>query len=213
MSNYYLNTEDFALNGNNLIIGVNGITLVMFYSQNCKYCSAFMPQYLSLPGSIIGVNFGLCCVDGKNNQIIKMSKTSSTPIAGVPKIILYNDGVPYVEYTGQRNRQNILQFLQDILIKLNQKQSFTKPKRTRSGVENLEAPPPSRGSGGALMKPPMPSAGGVGGPPKTASYKITQSTGVKEYETSYGLPYNAGNEANFLEYESAYLNEKGNKRI
>jgi len=36
------------------------------------------------------------------------------------------------------------------------------------------------------------------------SYKITPNTGVKEYETSYGRPYNTLNERDFLDYEQAY---------
>lgn len=202
MSIYYLNVEDFGLNNDTLTHNINGISLVMFYSQSCKFCSAFMPQYQTLPGSIIGVSFALCSVDGRNNQLIKMSKSSSTPISGVPKFILYTDGIPYVEYTGQRNRQAVLSFLQDIVVKLNQKQSFTKPKRSREALES-----PSR------IAPPNSGPPGRGGgntePSSSGKFKITPSTGVKEYESSYGLPYNAGNEANFLEYESAYVNKGG----
>ncbi len=206
MSIYYLNVEDFALSDNMLTHSIPGITLVMFFTQTCKFCSTFMPQYQSLPGSIIGVNFALCCLDGKNGQIVKMSKSSSTPIPNVPKFILYTDGIPYIEYTGQRNRQSVLSFLQDIVIKLNQKQSFTKPKRSR---EALETPHGGAAAGGRIMPPASRNSGGAPEAQGGSKFKIIPSTGVKEYETSYGLPYNAGNEANFLEYESAYLNKGG----
>jgi hypothetical protein len=41
-------------------------------------------------------------------------------------------------------------------------------------------------------------------PKETVPYKISPSTGVKEYNTSYGLPFNVNNEVTFLEYEKAY---------
>lgn len=200
---YYLNVEDFQLNNNTLTNNISGVSLIMFYTQSCPHSNAFMPQYQSLQGSIVGINFGLCCLDGKNHQLSKMSLSSSTPIKGVPKFILYTDGTPFAEYTGQRNRQAILKFLNDIVVQLKQKQSFTKPQRSRQEplvTPGRIAPPNARGAA------PTPGQGA------TTQYKITPSTGVKEYETSYGLPYNAGNEANFLEYENAYFNKDGSKK-
>jgi len=35
-------------------------------------------------------------------------------------------------------------------------------------------------------------------------FRIVPSTGVKEYEASYGRPYNTANEADYLESLSAY---------
>ena len=35
--------------------------------------------------------------------------------------------------------------------------------------------------------------------------RIDPETGVKEYKTSYGRPYNIGTEKDFIEYEKAYL--------
>lgn len=221
---YYLNASDFGQEAGNLVANIGGITFVMFHSQRCSHCINFVPEFKRLPGTIRGVNFGICGVDDNNRMVVQMSKESTTPISAVPKFILYNDGIPYVEYSGQRSRQAILGFLQEIISKLNQKQSFTRPRRSRQEQPMQQMPvgmgqPASagmpsmdQGTGG----PTRPSGvmGGTGQEPDKASntYRITPTTGVKEYETSYGRPYNTLNESDFLEYENAYKQQmQGNK--
>ncbi len=212
---YYLNASDFGQEGGHLAANIGGITLIMFHSQRCGHCVNFLPEYKRLPGTIRGVNFGICSVDDSNRVIVQISKQSSTPISAVPKFILYNDGIPYVEYSGQRSRQAILGFLQEIISKLNQKQSFTRPRRTRQ--QHSQQIPIGMGStaGGGMSGisqnsggPTRPTGimGGTGQDQGGGNkpYRITPTTGVKEYETSYGRPYNTLNETDFLEYENAY---------
>lgn len=243
MSNIiYLNAGDFRSENGNLMANLGGLTLVMFHSQRCNYCINFLPVFKTLPGSIMGVNFGLFCVDNENKYIVEMSKQSSTPIVSVPKFILYTDGMPNVEYSGQRSRQGIIAFLQEIITKLNQKQSFTRPHRTRQQMppqqmqqqmapqmpqqqmypaappapppqpypQPMQAPMPPPGfaaSGGPSRPPGMQATAPQGATP----YKIVPTTGVKEYETSYGRPFNTTNEADFLEYENAYRASQASK--
>jgi hypothetical protein len=199
---YYLNANDFVKEGNNLALNIGGLTFVMFHSQRCGHCTKFLPEFSSLPGSIRGVNFGLCSVDAENAVIAQMANDSSTSIKAVPKFILYSDGMPTVEYSGQRSRQAVLNFLQDVIPTLNRRQDFAAPRRTRQQQPQTPQQPV-----GAPTRPP--GVAGMAGTPsrvesQQAKYKITESTGVKEYETSYGRPYNTTNEAEFLEYESAY---------
>lgn len=197
---YYLNANDFSQEGNHMSANIGGLTLIMFHSQRCTHCVNFIPVFKSLPNSIRGINFGLCSVDNANRDIIRMSQNSSTPIRAVPKFILYNDGLPYVEYSGQRSQQAILSFLQEITNKLNQKQSFTqRPLRSRQNM------------GGGMPSRPMTTNHQQQETHTNTSFKITPSTGVKEYETSYGRPYNTLNEMDFLEYENAYRKQMGGK--
>lgn len=162
---------------------------------------------------MLGLNFGTCCVDDGNKSVVEMSRQSSTPINSVPKFILYVDGRPYVEYSGQRSRPAILSFLQEITSKINQSLSFAKPRRTRQEA----APPPQHTQQmhqqqPQMMAPPPPQArvqqtrggGGFEMTNPNSTVKIAPNTGVKEYETSYGRPYNTTNEMDFLEYERAY---------
>jgi len=209
MSIYHLNAGDFSQEGGHLVANIGGITFIMFSSAKCTYCTNFLSEFEVLAGSIRGVNFGLCDVS-KHAAVVTMASNSSTPMKGVPKFILYNDGIPYVEYSGQRNRNSIINFLQEIITKLNQKQPFARPRRTRQneGGQEMQQPQQSGGVGGAISRPPSLVPPGQASmqqqDPQNKSYLVTPTTGVREYETSYGMPYNAHNEKEFLDYEQAY---------
>lgn len=195
---YFLNSGDFGQQGNHLAaITMPGISLVMFHTTTCSHCIKFIPEFKMLPGTIRGVNFGLCNVDDDNRQLVAMAKHSTTPITSVPKFVLYNEGMPYVEYSGQRNIQAIAGFLQEMISKLGEKQTFTRPRRTR---QPMDQQPNSAGP----TRPTTMMDVNQDQQASNAAYKITPSTGVKEYETSYGRPYNTLNESDFLEYEGAY---------
>lgn len=196
----YLNVQDFSIDSGKLVLNLNGITLVMFESKDCEYCKKFAPEFSKLPGTIVGINFGRCNLDGANRQIPKMAEKTTTPFKTVPKFILYSDGNPYAEYSGTRSLQAIVSFLTEIMGKLGQKQSFTVPTQRQRQMPPQMQQNMQRQSQQAIQEP------------ENAPWKITPSTGVREYQTSYGLPYNAGNEAIFLEYEKAYLESKNNGR-
>jgi hypothetical protein len=207
---YYLNNADFGLENGNMVANIGGLSFVMFHSQRCAHCVKFLPEFKTLPGSIRGVNFGLCCVDDPSRTLIELSRNSSTPIKTVPKFILYNDGVPYLEYNLQRSRNAILNFLQDIIQKLDQKQSFTSRPRSR---QFRQEPNPNQNAQ-MLPRSPLgqqsmqaPQATQTSQAPNQ-SFTISPTTKVKEYKSSYGLPYNMPNESYFLDYESAYLKDK-----
>lgn len=211
MSNiFYLNATEFFKEGQHLSINMPGLTFVMYHSNRCTHCKRFEPEFKRLPSIMRGVNFCLCNVDAANRPIVEMSKTSSTPISVVPKFILYNNGLPSVEYNGPRTTQDVLNFLQEIISKLDQKQSFTRQPRTRQDNPIQQSQPQDFQSAGPTrpdvaqvqqMQPQMNQS--------NQTFKITPSTGVKEYETSYGRPYNTSNESDFLEYEKAYKQQMG----
>jgi len=212
MTLYYLKAHDFAQENGHLVANIGGITFTMFHSQKCGHCVNFLPEFKTLPSLIRGINFCICSVDNENASILQKCAETSTPISAVPKFILYSDGIPYVEYSGPRNRQRIIEFLQEIIEKLNQKQEFARPRRSRND-ENHGAPRinqvnnsmPTRPTAVAPSQAPPDNSG--------KQYNITPSTGVKEYETSYGRPYNTLNEMEFLEYENAYKQQmNGNKK-
>ena len=189
---HYLNVGDFQIQNQSLMLNIPGLTFVMFTSQRCIHCTKFAPEFRMLPNSMRGVNFAVCSVDAANNQIVQMASGTTTPFKGVPKFILYNDGVPFVEYNGQRTRPAVLQFLHEMIDKLNQKQSFTnKPMRSRQGGFNGQPQQPMQ-----QQQQQQPQQ----------RFRLNEKTQVKEYETSYGRPYNTTNETEFLEAEAAYKN-------
>lgn len=187
MSNInYLSTNDFSKQGSHMQINMDGLSFVMFHSQRCPHCINFLPEFKNLPNVQRGVNFGICNIDEGNRRVVDLSSNSTTPIKAVPKFLFYIDGVPYVEYNGQRNIQAVVNFLQEIISKTDQKQQFARTRRTR-------------------QQEMMPQQAGMhqSPPPEQPKFQLSE-TGVKIYETSYGRPYNTSNESDFLAYEDAY---------
>lgn len=219
---YYLNANDFGLNQGHLMTNVDGPLFVMFTSKNCKHCDNFMPIFQDLNGSVVGMNFGICNVTGANSSVHQMSLNSSTPIEGTPKFILYNNGIPFAEYKGARTRQSVIAFMQEIISKLNQGNSFNNgnrqqvPVRSRIGNSGPQVQPqpqlqPHQGRPNPEFQQQMTGQGHAQNHPQTQpaskKFSISPTTGVKEFETSYGRPYNTTNEQEFLDYEQAYLEQ------
>jgi thiol-disulfide isomerase/thioredoxin len=201
---YTLNSNDFFIENTNLIANIGGLSLVLFWSTRCKICPVALPEFKKLAGMQNQVNIATCCIDGPNSSIIQMSKNSTTEIKSVPKYLLYNDGMPLAEYTGANNAVMIIDFLKQIIAKLNSQTAVVqeRPLRTRQQepqpMQQQAMPRPMPPQNRAPVGPPMPN-----NPSGKPAYEMS-STGVKIYETSYGRPYNTTNEAEFLEYEAAY---------
>lgn len=197
MSVYYLNAEDFSMQGNNMCINQPGIMLVMYTSKTCHHCDMFAPQFKQIPNSLVGVNVAICNVDNQNRQILGLAQKSSTPISAVPKFILYANGSPVADYTGSRTLNDIIRFIREVTQKLG-----------NQGFQNNQGPPPQqqnqRSRNPAAQQPQATQQQ----PQVPKNYTVNSNTGVKEYETSYGLPYNAVNENEFLQYEQAYKSLK-----
>lgn len=184
MSLYQLDYNHFSKNGDQLIINMDGATLVMYTAENCVYCKQFENEFKMLPNSVNTVNFAICSLDGPNRQIAQMSKGTTSPIANVPCFIFYSNGIPTALYKGKRTRNDIIAFLQEMM--KNHQGSFARPPRPQQPPSQQQMPQP----------PPQQQ--------EKPKYIVNPNSGVKEYETSYGLPHNAVNEAEFLAYESAY---------
>ena len=200
MSLSYLDKDDFQILNNYLCINVEGAILVMFTSSSCVHCQKFMPEFIKLPKVFNGVKFGVCSLDGQNRKIAIDSHQTQNPITDVPRFFLYYQGNPVAEYTGVRNLNHIVNFLQDVLAKIQksfgqQSTSFNQRSRVQSNQQT-------------------PSSNNNSSPPSNDynNYIRLSSDGVKEYRTSYGRPYNVANEQDFLEMERAYIAQQSNSQ-
>lgn len=124
----YLTHDDFAIvvnsKGNkSLCHGIDGLSIVLFYSNDCEYCDAFKPIFRELSTIMGGCSFGMLNVMN-NREIIKISSTTTTKIEAVPYIILYINGRPFMRYDGERTTQHVREFITGISEKINHKQSF-----------------------------------------------------------------------------------------
>lgn len=124
----FLGNEDFCVRagekGNMLCMsGWKGLTLVMFYSKECKYCHNLINKFKQLPTIVNGCKFGMVCVN-RNMEIVEKSKNTIAPIEYVPDVILYVDGVPYIRYDGPHEIDNIKSFIFNVYERL-QKTCFS----------------------------------------------------------------------------------------
>ena len=101
-----------------------GLTLILFYSNNCSYCDNLISEYKRLPSNLLGVNYGMINLNN-HPTVVNMSNESISPIKYVPVLILYLNGLPYLEYEGENTLESIKAFILQISEKLNTVTSFT----------------------------------------------------------------------------------------
>ena len=131
---YHLTSEDFFLDQSNdgkrvLCIDAKGLVLVCFHvnADRCAHCEDTIPEFKRLPQRIGGCKFALANLS-MNPDIIKMSRLSKAPIEHVPFIILYVNGRPFLKYEGERTTQDMSEFIQEVVKKLQTKQQFIEQK-------------------------------------------------------------------------------------
>ena len=136
---YFLTAKDFVLqtspsDHNQKLLCINsdestvqlreGLTLILFYSNNCSYCDSLISQYKRLPTNLLGVNYGMINLNNHSN-LVNMSNESISPIKYVPLLTLYLNGLPYLEYEGENTLDAIKAFILEVSNKLNTVNSFT----------------------------------------------------------------------------------------
>jgi hypothetical protein len=133
----YLNADDFTIKkgekGNVLCLNyeVQGLSLVLFYSNECEHCTKLLTRYKQLPLSINGCQFSMININKvSNRKIVDLSNKTIAPITYVPDIILYVDGIPYMRYDGDHDVMNIRKFIVDVYQQL-QKTVFIEPQQQR----------------------------------------------------------------------------------
>ena len=131
---YHLTGEDFFLeqgsDGKKLLcIDAKGLVLVCFHvnGDRCAHCEDAIPEFKRLPQRIGNCKFALANLSA-NPDLIKMSKMSKAPIEYVPFIILYVNGRPFLKYNGERTTQDMAEFVQEVVQKLQTKQQFIEQK-------------------------------------------------------------------------------------
>jgi thiol-disulfide isomerase/thioredoxin len=189
MTLHYVRDSDFSIEKGNLVVNVNGITLLMFYSQTCGHCKKYYPEFLKLVNIVSGINFAVCDVAQCRNAIA-MSKNTHTPITSVPHFVLYNEGIPYAIYKGRRSNDEITNFIKEIVQQLNNIPTFQQSQHPSVPPRHL------------TQRAPEPA------PQVEKDYEIAPETGVRSYKYSFGRPYNTASEESYLQEMAAYDEKK-----
>lgn len=167
----FLGNDDFCVRagekGNMLCMtGWKGLTLVMFYSTECKYCGSLISKFKQLPTIVNGCKFGMVCVN-RNMEVVEKSKNTISPIEYVPDVILFVDGIPYIRYDGAHDIDNIKTFIFTVYERL-QKTCFSENNNNNSAQST---PPPMAVPSMASRAPQLP-------PPPT-NYQMTSNANVQ----------------------------------
>ena len=124
----YLTSEDFDLinqNGKQMMKhSINGFSLILFYSNMCKFCPEYTNIFKAIPGSVSGCQFGILNVD-TNKNFINASKNTISQINYVPFILLYVNGIPFMKYNGPPVISEIARFIIEVSKNIQQKQKFS----------------------------------------------------------------------------------------
>jgi hypothetical protein len=134
----FLTADDFSIGkgakGPILCHNIPSFSLILFYSTKCVHCKSLLPIFYSLPGTVVGCQFGVLNVSN-HKQVAEMSKETIAPIEYVPYIFLYVNGRPFMRYNGHRDANEIRKFISEVTKSIQNNQSFSKErvKETKGG--------------------------------------------------------------------------------
>jgi len=115
MSVLFLSPDDFYIgnsqDGPVLLHRLKGLSLVLFYSNDCDHCKTFIPKFKQCPGGIYNCSFAMANVDLQDQRIIEMSMSTVMKIKYTPLLMLYVEGKPEMAYNGPREPKEIAQFI------------------------------------------------------------------------------------------------------
>ena len=125
MSIIHLTSQDFYIDKkksiqptNDLVLCVkkDGLFFVMFHADKniCKFCDEIMPFFVQLPRMFPMCSFGLININ-KNINLAIESKKTITNITHVPYFLFFVNGRPAMRYDGQRNPNEIIKFLTNMV--------------------------------------------------------------------------------------------------
>jgi thiol-disulfide isomerase/thioredoxin len=120
MSEYctFLDESDFHLrqskNGKLLSHKIPGLSFVLFYSTKCKFCPTMVDRFKMLPSVYKGIKFCMFNITNKDTFIKKINSNTITRMEYVPYMMVYMNGVPYVQYTGGYDVNDIVSFLKNV---------------------------------------------------------------------------------------------------
>lgn len=143
MNNYnliYLTTNDFYIGdgskGKLLCNNLKDLTFCFFHAdpERCEHCEELLPIFKKLPHFIKSCKFALVNLN-KNPDCIKMSNTTITPLEYVPYLMLYVNGRPFLRYDGERNLQELVDFINEAINRLKTKTKFVDNKN-QSKIED-----------------------------------------------------------------------------
>ena len=147
MSNLlYLGEQDFYVDkgtkGPVICLQYKDIHFVFFHANKdvCSYCDTAKPEFIKLAQFISGAKFGLCNLSTESNLITK-SLNTVIPLNKVPLFILFVNGRPFMNYTGEKTLNHFVEFMQNVIKRLKTQQVFNQDGVQTATLEQTEKTP------------------------------------------------------------------------
>ena len=127
---FLLSAREFSIKnteqqGPQLHTRIPGVSLVLFYSKSCSFCQTLIPIFKNLPSKVNGVHFAMANISADGGRLQKMSEATQSKFTYVPLLVLYVNGVPYMEYKGPKTLENMAKFVFEVSQKLEKNQDFS----------------------------------------------------------------------------------------
>lgn len=133
-------------------VNIDGPVFVFFKLMNCKLCNSLIPIFNQIATQETRISCYI--MDLSNNQdIIRMSRESTTRIDAVPYFVIYMNGKPYAKFTGtERNASSLSAFITNTLNSWQKEQSFVAhntnqqptPTQSYTPSQNFQQPRPQQ---------------------------------------------------------------------
>ena len=135
-----LTEDDFVIQKGSkdaiMCTAIKGLSLILFYSTQCKFCKELVPIFKKLPGNVPGCQFGVINVS-LNKRCVIMSRETVSPIDVVPFILLFYDGKPYMRYKGPYDISELSKFVSEVSKTIHNKTQFSNNNNTSNNT-NVE---------------------------------------------------------------------------
>jgi len=208
----FLGNDDFCVRagekGNMLCLsGWKGLTLIMFYSKECKFCDNLILKFKQLPTIVNGCKFGMVCVN-RNMEVVEKSRNTISPIEYVPDVILFVDGVPYIRYDGPHEIENIKTFIFTVYERL-KKTCFSEQQSAQQPPTNNPQPTIYQNPSNQQLQqqqPRAPVANSHEAYQQQSQHLIRQvKNSIPEYTVGHPVTGKKGDlERCYLEFKTAY---------
>lgn len=116
-----------------LCTGIQGISLILFYTPDCEYCGEIKESFKALSQLIRGVKFGTCNLR-QCPKTRQLSRESTTVLQYVPYVLCFVNGKPYAKYDGDRSIKGLKDFIQLVHTKVEQFKKSPQLQQDAGGV-------------------------------------------------------------------------------
>jgi len=165
----FLSPADFTIVGQKVkTLGISkmGNVLVLFKMSNDANCNQFEPIFATLATQENRVGFAVVDISptSPGREVVIWSRNTTTPINGVPMLLLYVNGVPHAKFNGARTVQSIRTFITKALEAAMSRGSPTVAPPASQG-QFMQTPtaasytPMPTGAGGNMYGGPAPRGG------------------------------------------------------